>query len=126
MLQIVREIVRNHSDKTEIRLLFANVSEDDIILRDEIDALRHLHPNFKVKYCLDNPPADWDGYSGYITKEMLEEFMPPPEDQNLILVCGPPPMMYHISGNKAKDKSQGTLEGLLKDMAYKSTMVFKF
>ena len=41
-------------------------------------------------------------------------------------MCGPPPMMEHISGNKAKDKSQGELKGILKDMGYSSDQVFKF
>lgn len=33
--------------------------------------------------------------------------IPPPSDDNLILVCGPPPMYKALSGDKAKDKSQG-------------------
>ena len=35
-------------------------------------------------------------------------------------------MMKFISGDKAKDKSQGPLEGLLKDLGYSPEGVFKF
>ncbi len=41
-------------------------------------------------------------------------------------VCGPPPMMKAISGDKAKDKSQGPLEGVLKDVGYTESQVYKF
>lgn len=128
MVQVIKEILRNADDMTQIRLLFANLSEDDIILRNELDALAFMYPDrLQIAYCLDNPPNEnWSGYSGYITKDMIQEFLPPPSDDNLIMVCGPPPMMFHISGNKAKDKSQGELEGLLRDMNYTSSMVFKF
>ena len=47
------------------------------------------------------------GSEGYITDAVLRQHVPPPSDDNLILVCGPPPMMKAISGDKAKDKSQG-------------------
>jgi cytochrome-b5 reductase len=35
-------------------------------------------------------------------------------------------MMKALSGDKAKDKSQGELTGLLKDMGYTEDMVYKF
>lgn len=126
MLQIVKSICRDATDNTQISLLFANVSEDDIILRDEIDALQYLYPQFKAYYVVDKPTDSWKGYSGYISKEMVQETMPEPSDDNLVCVCGPPPMMFHVSGNKAKDRTQGELQGLLKSMQYSSTQVFKF
>ena len=41
-------------------------------------------------------------------------------------VCGPPPMMKALSGDKAQDKSQGPLSGLLKDLGFTEEGVFKF
>ena len=127
MLQVIKEILRNPVDDTKISLLFANVNEEDIILRDELDALMYLYPDqFKVTYCLDDPPKHWKGTQGYITADMIQEYLPAPNAKHMIMVCGPPGMMHHLSGNKAKDKSQGSLEGLLKYMDYTSAMVFKF
>ena len=40
--------------------------------------------------------------------------------------AGPPPMMNAISGDKAKDKSQGELTGILKQLGYEPEQVFKF
>lgn len=126
MLQLAKEICRNPADKTELVLIYANVTEEDIILREEVDALQFLYPQFKVVHVLSNPAETWTGLKGFVSKEMIEEFMPPPSDDNLVCVCGPPPMMYHISGDKAKDKSQGELQGLLKELNYTGTQVFKY
>ena len=48
MLQIAQEVVRNPEDKTEVMLVFANKSEDDILLKKELDAMVRKHNNFKV------------------------------------------------------------------------------
>ncbi|GJV88173.1 NADH-cytochrome b5 reductase-like protein [Tanacetum coccineum] len=41
-------------------------------------------------------------------------------------VCGPPGMMEHVSGGKAKDWSQGEVSGVLKELGYTEEMVYKF
>lgn len=35
-------------------------------------------------------------------------------------------MMAHVSGGKAPDYTQGVVSGLLKDMGFDETMVYKF
>eukprot|EP00879_Flechtneria_rotunda_P003837 GHRR01004077.1.p1 GENE.GHRR01004077.1~~GHRR01004077.1.p1 ORF type:complete len:244 (+),score=98.61 GHRR01004077.1:156-887(+) len=56
MLQVADHILDNPADNTKISLIFANVSEDDIMLRDKIDAVAAKHPNrFKVYYVVDKP-----------------------------------------------------------------------
>lgn len=53
--------------------------------------------------------------------------MPPPGAPDaMVFVCGPPGLMNAVSGDKAKDKSQGPLSGMLKDMGYSAERVFKF
>src|SRR5271169_1323058 len=39
MLQIIRAILKNPSDKTKISLIFANVNEEDILLREDLEKL---------------------------------------------------------------------------------------
>ena len=48
MLQVAQEITRNPEDKTEVTLVYANVSEDDILLKRELDDMARKHKNFKV------------------------------------------------------------------------------
>lgn len=126
MLQIVEAILKNPDDNTKVSLLYANVSPDDILLKQKLDILSANHPNLKIYYTVDNPSQDWRGGKGYISKDMVIKGLPGPGDDTLILVCGPPGMMNHISGDKAKDRSQGELTGILKEVGYTEDMVFKF
>lgn len=52
----------------------------------------------------------WKGGIGYVTREMASEHIPPPSDDNLVLVCGPPPMYKALSGEKKSPKDQGRLQ----------------
>lgn len=126
MLQVVRAILKNPDDNTQVSLIYANVSPDDILLKRELDRLASSYPNFKVFYTVDKPSTDWRGGVGFVSKDMVLKGLPGPAEDSLILVCGPPGMMNHISGDKAKDRSQGELSGILKDLGYTAEMVYKF
>lgn len=126
MLQVIEAILKNPEDNTQVSLLYANISPDDILLKKKLDVLAAGHPNLKVFYTVDNPTNDWTGGKGYISKDMAAKGLPGPGDDTMILVCGPPGMMKHISGEKAKDYSQGELAGILKDLGYTESMVYKF
>ena len=66
---------------------------------------------------------------GRIDKDWLRATLPPPgaPGKNLITICGPPPMLAAISGNKDKEtKTQGVLSGALKELGYTESDVFKF
>lgn len=54
---------------------------------------------------------DWKGGVGYVTCKMATEHIPPPSDDNLVLVCGPPPMYKALSGEKKSPKDQGDYGG---------------
>lgn len=49
MFQVAQEILRNSDDKTQVSLIFANQTEDDIILRKELDEMAAKHDNFQVQ-----------------------------------------------------------------------------
>ena len=65
-----------NDDDLEITLLFGNRSEDDILLKNELDEFARKYPNkFKIICIIDkaNKPDEWKGYTGYVTKEILQE-----------------------------------------------------
>ncbi|CAH2072314.1 unnamed protein product [Thlaspi arvense] len=126
MLQVIDAILKNPEDNTQISLIYANVSPDDILLKQKLDVLQAKHPNLKVFYTVDNPNKNWKGGVGYISKDMALKGLPLPAEDTLILVCGPPGMMEHISGGKAPDWSQGEVKGILKEIGFTEPMVFKF
>ncbi|KAJ4304033.1 NADH-cytochrome b5 reductase [Collariella sp. IMI 366227] len=106
MLQVVKAIIRGRKagDRTEVDLIFANVTEQDILLREDLDQLAREDKGFRVHYVLDKPPAGWTGGVGYVTAEMVQKWLPAAADDVKILLCGPPPM---ISGLKKTTESLG-------------------
>lgn len=91
MLQVIRAILKNPEDKTELWLIFANQTEEDILLRKELEAIPS--ERFHLYYTLDRPPADWKYGSGFINTAMCRDHLPPPDPDTMIFVCGPPPMI---------------------------------
>ncbi|XP_054789391.1 NADH--cytochrome b5 reductase 1-like isoform X2 [Prosopis cineraria] len=93
MFQITRAILENPKDKTKLNLIYANVTVDDILLKEEIDELASKYPDrFKVYYVLNQPPQPWNGGVGFISKEMIQTHCPAPASDIQILMCGPPAM----------------------------------
>ena len=128
MYQLCRAIFSNPDDKTKVTLVFGNISEEDILLKKELANLENTYPQrFRAFYVLDNPPASWQGGSGFINQELLKTVLPEPKEENIkLFVCGPPAMMNSISGNKKSPKDQGELVGILKELGYSPEQVYKF
>eukprot|EP00462_Mataza_sp_D1_P021907 CAMPEP_0175143292 /NCGR_PEP_ID=MMETSP0087-20121206/13342_1 /TAXON_ID=136419 /ORGANISM="Unknown Unknown, Strain D1" /LENGTH=290 /DNA_ID=CAMNT_0016427327 /DNA_START=29 /DNA_END=901 /DNA_ORIENTATION=- len=93
MLQVVRDIFKN-DDNTRVSLLFANQTEDDILLRQELEQYQSkFSQNFKVWYTVDRPPRDgWNYSTGFINEQMIRDHLPIGPDA-FFLLCGPPPMV---------------------------------
>ncbi|THU52977.1 hypothetical protein C4D60_Mb10t09600 [Musa balbisiana] len=133
MLQVIKAILKNPDDNTQVSLIYANISPDDILLKGELtDSLQATHErgtdrlSTSYQILVDKPSKNWRGGTGYVSKDMVLKGLPSPGEETLILVCGPPGMMKHISGDKAKDRSQGELTGILKELGYSEEMVYKF
>lgn len=94
MLQLVRQVFKDSEDDTELWLLFANQTENDILLRPELEDIQLEYPNrFHLWFTLDRPEESWKYSSGFINDEMIKAHLPPPGDDTIILMCGPPPMI---------------------------------
>uniref|UniRef100_A0A3Q1LZ18 NADH-cytochrome b5 reductase n=2 Tax=Bos TaxID=9903 RepID=A0A3Q1LZ18_BOVIN len=96
MLQVIRAIMKDPDDHTVCHLLFANQTEKDILLRPELEELRNEHSaRFKLWYTVDKAPEAWDYSQGFVNEEMIRDHLPPPEEEPLVLMCGPPPMIQY-------------------------------
>jgi cytochrome-b5 reductase len=129
MYQVVRTIFNNPDDKTKVTLVFANVKEEDILLKKEFDDLENTYPQrFRAFYVLDNPPKGWKGGKGFVSKELLKTVLPEPKEENIkVFVCGPPGMYKAISGVKKSPSDQGELDGsILEQLGYSKDQVYKF
>jgi len=94
MYQMITAILKNAKDKTSMSMVYGSISEDDILLRKELEAYeRENKSNLKIFYVLDKPSEGWKGGSGYVSTDMISQNLPPPADDVLILMCGPPRMI---------------------------------
>ncbi|KAM3858950.1 NADH-cytochrome b5 reductase 3 [Diretmus argenteus] len=94
MLQLITAVMKDPQDQTVCHLLFANQTEKDILLRPELEEIMVNHPDrFQLWFTVDRAPDDWEYSEGFISEDMVRDHLPPPDEDTLILMCGPPPMI---------------------------------
>ncbi|KAH0341627.1 cytochrome b5 reductase-like protein, partial [Aureobasidium melanogenum] len=100
LYQLIRAICEDKTDDTEISLVYANRSEPDIMMREQLETFAaQSEGRFRVHFMLDHPSNNWKGGKGYITADVLKEWMPAFADDTKILLCGPPPMVNAVKKN---------------------------
>ncbi|KAF9160883.1 hypothetical protein BGX21_001253 [Mortierella sp. AD011] len=99
--QLIRAIVMNPTDRTDVRLIYSNKTENDILLYEELQELEKKSDN-RVKICftLSHPSEDWKGCKGVIDEKMIREYGTFEGHETLnhaldtiSVMCGPPPMI---------------------------------
>eukprot|EP00992_Anisonema_acinus_P009272 TRINITY_DN5476_c0_g1_i1.p1 TRINITY_DN5476_c0_g1~~TRINITY_DN5476_c0_g1_i1.p1 ORF type:complete len:303 (-),score=49.98 TRINITY_DN5476_c0_g1_i1:37-897(-) len=116
MFQIMQEIAANTAtDRTRVSMIYGNVTEDDIIVRSQLQDIVNAHsPQFSVFHVLNNPPAGWTQGSGFVTQTHVQTHFPAPSTPKIqVLMCGPPPMM-------------SAMTNILTSVGYSSDQIYKF
>ncbi|KAJ5449337.1 Cytochrome b5 [Penicillium cf. griseofulvum] len=94
MYQLIRAICDDKADTTKMSLLYANNTEEDILLRKELDDFARENPHkFSVQYVLSQAGEDWTGHRGFVSQDLIQTYLAPADEDNKMLLCGPPPMM---------------------------------
>lgn len=94
MYQLIRAICEDDTDTTEISLIYANRTEEDILLRKELERFASAYSrNLKIWYMLDNPPPKWAYGKGYVTPAVMQKQLPEPSPDTKVMLCGPPGMI---------------------------------
>ncbi|KAJ5548598.1 hypothetical protein N7513_005832 [Penicillium frequentans] len=102
MYQVIRAICENDTDTTEVSLIYANRSEADILLREELETFARRYPqNLKIWYMLDTAPEDWAYGTGHVDRDVLEKHLPAQSPDTKIFLCGPPGMVTATKKNLA-------------------------
>ncbi|KAG0349121.1 hypothetical protein BGZ54_004440, partial [Gamsiella multidivaricata] len=96
--QVLRAIAQDPADPTDVRLIYANRTENDILLREELTELEK-GSNGRIKICLtlSEPSKDWKGCKGHIDERMIREYATFDNHDHLDhaadaigVLCGPP------------------------------------
>ncbi|KAL4273638.1 hypothetical protein GQ457_13G021360 [Hibiscus cannabinus] len=104
--QVIQAILKDPEDETEMYIVYANRTEDDILLRDELDGWAKKHDRLKVWYVVQESIREgWQYSVGSITESILRDHIPEGSDSTLALACGPPPMIqFAVQPNLEKMK----------------------
>jgi Na+-transporting NADH:ubiquinone oxidoreductase subunit F len=98
---IFDQLVRLGS-KRRITFWYGARSKREIFYQEDFDRLQREHENFRWHVALSEPQPedDWSGYTGFIHKVLLDEYLgkhPAPETCEYYL-CGPPLMTNAVIG----------------------------
>jgi len=116
--QIIKEIHRNKKkDDTKISLICSNKTEQDILLKQELDAIQQENKNIDIFHTIStakgNHSSHWKGGLGRINMEMIKKHIFSPDDDVVVLLCGP--MEFNQS-----------MKGLCKQIGYNEDNVLVF
>lgn len=112
-------------------LVFGNQSQDDVILKAELDELEkrwETEGRFSVVYAVGKDEGDGERTrGGRITRALLGEVLPKERlgRDVKIFVCGPPGMEEAVAGKKGF-LGIGAKEGILEELGYGREMIHKF
>ena len=143
VLQVARVVLEEEGEpRTRVHLLSINRHEEDILMRDDIDAMVAAHPGrFAVTYSLTGqPPPGWAGATGRGDVALASTALPPPsgDGKTQILVCGTDGFVATWGGPVGRapkkpwphgskgGKVQGPLTGLLAEAGFDASEVFKY
>ncbi|KAL1925730.1 uncharacterized protein VTP21DRAFT_613 [Calcarisporiella thermophila] len=94
--QLVHRVLKDQKDRTMLSLIFANTSVNDILCREELDAIQKDYPSrIKIWYTVSEKPKniEWKYDIGHVTKSMMKEHLFEPSERHGAFVCGPPAMI---------------------------------
>lgn len=108
ILQLLRHLFADNRDQTSVMMIDVNISEQDIIAREELEGYaKNFKTNFTLCHVLNTvqPPegaTDTDGHcvaeciKGPLNKDIMAAHLPPPDPSTLVLCCGPPKLLGDI------------------------------
>ncbi|KAI8851509.1 hypothetical protein BC829DRAFT_427269 [Chytridium lagenaria] len=132
LYQMIKSIIKDPSDSSRITLIYGSKTEDDVLLRRELDILEATsRDRLKVFHVIEKgsekPSSSWVFRTGCIDKNVLDEVFFQVKDRSnaQIFVCGPDNMVKALAGPKPTEFEQGPLNGVLREMGFKGDNVFK-
>lgn len=123
--QLIQGALGDPDDRTEMTLVFGANSEENLVLRDELEGFKSRFPGrFDVVYTVNNQAKNAVGSTlqqGRITESLLRQVMKGPEEKNVqVLVCGPPAMESALMGSNGREK------GILGQLGYTKDQIYRF
>lgn len=125
MIQALHAILGIENSQTKATMLYGSRVASDILGEELLEKWSKQNERLEVVHVLSNEPGNsyWTGARGHITRDLISDHLPAPEDKDsIIFICGPPPMYEALCG--PRDTKEVT--GLLAEMGYNAEQVYKF
>lgn len=127
MYQLIQGALKDPDDKTKITLVFGVNTEEDLVLREELEGFRKRYPErFETVYTISDGKTEGKGFEkGRITEELLKKVMKTDGSGKdvKVFVCGPPAMETALVGSNGWF---GGGKGILGELGYTKDQIFKF
>lgn len=111
---LIERIFLENDDKVQVRIIDANKTEDDILLREKLNELQEKSKGkIQITHVLSHPKDkdSWEkkgGLSGHVNADIIKERLFAPGDETVVLLCGPPGMIQKAALPALKGKSNET------------------
>ena len=98
-------VLLTEGDATQIRVVDANKTEKDILLRAELEEFRaKSRGQLEVTHVLSEADDSWQGLRGFVTREIFEKHLFAPSESSVVFLCGPPVMIQKAALPALKGK----------------------
>jgi predicted ferric reductase len=84
--------LHDDGDRRPVTLIYGNQTWEDITFREELDELSQTL-DLQVIHLLEEPHEGWEGEAGFVTRELLEKYLPENLNTFQYFICGPKPLM---------------------------------
>ncbi|GLA41414.1 hypothetical protein AnigIFM63309_009504 [Aspergillus niger] len=120
--QLIKGILKNPHDRTKLTLVFGVNSEEDLLLKEELDRYATEFPDrFNYIYTVSRPQKEKSPYrTGYIDEELLKSVFKGSTQDTKVFICGPPAMEDSLAGTRRSP------EGILSRLGFSKDQVHKF
>lgn len=91
---LIARILLSPGDKTELRVIDANKTEKDILLREDLEKFeKDSKGQLKIVHVLSHPGDGWGGLTGHVNEDIIKQSLFPPAQNAVTFLCGPPAMI---------------------------------
>ncbi|KLP17129.1 Uncharacterized protein LW94_12112 [Fusarium fujikuroi] len=91
---LLARVLLSNNDKTEIRVVDANKTEADILLKEELEEFeKKSNGQLKVTHVLSHADDSWKGKTGHVNEDIIKESLFEPSEKSAVFLCGPPAMI---------------------------------
>lgn len=104
--QLIARILSSQDpvDRTRIKVIDANNTENDILLHSELEQMSRDHPDqFQITHVLSKADDKWTGERGFVTEDIIRKYAFEASDKNVALLCGPPGLIQKAALPSLKD-----------------------